>query len=397
MSEGRRLSSHSCCGIDTIPNTYEDTGMKRALIIFVISIAYAGLAFADERVDGWLKRMDRNGDGVLVPDETTGLMKRHFARNDANGDGKLDKSELTALSKRLQQRGIAPNNQNQKRQAIPSDEAVRRMLPEGVAFVPNIAYRTGDASPRWKLDLFHPKAKPEGKRPGIVFVHGGGWKNGDKRRGTFLRGAIDYAAKGYVTISANYRLAGTDPLPACIEDVKCAVRWLRAHASKYHLDPDRLGAYGNSAGAHLVCMLGLAKKEAGLEGDGGNRDQSSLVQAVCASAPPTEFTVRGGNSQRYTQKGGLFAGPDEGLDRRMRIASPVTHVSAEAPPFLIIHGDQDRTVKIEHGDRLVEKLKDAGAKDVTYLRIKGAGHGVFNQHANKTKPAMEKFFGRVLK
>ena len=119
MSEGRRLSSHSCCGIDTIPNTYEDTGMKRALIIFVISIAYAGLAFADERVDGWLKRMDRNGDGVLVPDETTGLMKRHFARNDANGDGKLDKSELTALSKRLQQRGIAPNNQNKKRQDRP--------------------------------------------------------------------------------------------------------------------------------------------------------------------------------------------------------------------------------------------------------------------------------------
>ncbi|NOX57077.1 MAG: alpha/beta hydrolase, partial [Planctomycetes bacterium] len=172
---------------------------------------------------------------------------------------------------------------------IPSDDAVRKRLPKGLEFIPNIAYREGN-SRAWRLDLVMPKDQEGPPRPALVFVHGGGWRSGDKRRGYFLHGAIEYAQKGYVCITVNYRLSDEAPFPACVEDVKCAVRWLRAHAKKYHVDPNRIGGYGNSAGAHLVAMLGLVPPEAGLEGDGPYQDQSSRLQAVCASAIPTDFS-----------------------------------------------------------------------------------------------------------
>ena len=108
-------------------------------------------------------------------------------------------------------------------------------------------------SKAWRLDLARPTAKSAEPRPAIVFIHGGGWRGGDKRRGTFLNGALDYAAKGYVCVTLNYRLLAEAPFPACIEDCKCAVRWLRANAQKYNIDPDRIGGYGNSAGCTSRC------------------------------------------------------------------------------------------------------------------------------------------------
>lgn len=139
-------------------------------------------------------------------------------------------------------------------------------VPPGVRLIANLSYR--DGNPAWRLDLAVPEPPAKAPRPAIVFVHGGGWRSGDKRRGYFLQGALDYARKGYVCITVNYRLTGEAPFPACIEDVKCAVRWLRAHAGQYDVDPNRIGAYGNSAGAHLVALLGLAGPKAKLEGDG---------------------------------------------------------------------------------------------------------------------------------
>jgi len=196
----------------------------------------------------------------------------------------------------------------------------------------------------------------------------------------------------YVCITVNYRLTGEAPFPACVADVKCAVRWLRAHAKDYNVDPNRLGGYGNSAGAHLVAMLGLCKPEAKLEGDGPYQDQSSLLQAVCASATPSDL----GLFPRSPQGDSRFKGEAEERIAMIRTCSPVTHVSKDAPPFLLIHGAADRAVNVKHGDVLAEALKSAGC-DVTYIRIDGAGHGVYNQHAGRTKPAMEEFFARTLK
>ena len=342
------------------------------------------------RTDRWLKN-DRDGDGKLAKHETSGLMARFFDRQDTNKDGFLDRSELDALAQRLESNRPPPG----QRPKPPSTEELLRTAPAEVTIVPDLSYRDG-ASKAWKLDLVMPKAKSEKPRPGIVFVHGGGWRGGDKRAGYFLRGAIEYAQKGYVCITVNYRLVGEAPFPACVHDVKNAVRWFRANAKKYNVDPERIGAYGNSAGGHLVCMLGLVTKEAGLEGDGPYQEQSSVVQAVCASAPPTDFKLFAGAMERMGRKGGLLEGSSEGLAKRAQAASPVHHVHKVAPPFLLVHGTKDTTVNVKHSDVLAEALQKVGVEDVTYLRIEGAGHGVFNQKKEKTGPAMEKFFARVL-
>ena len=364
----------------------------------------------EQRIKNWLKTEDANDDGRIAADEASGLMKTNFARNDTDNDGFLDREELGQLAERLAQSGFnrgqrarganAPaRSRNQKnnpgRQGMSTEELLKR-APQGVAVEPDIAYRPGD-SKAWRLDLIMPSERGDKPRPGLVFVHGGGWRNGDKRAGTFLQGALEYAQKGYVCITVNYRLVDEAPFPACVEDCKCAVRWLRAHADKYNLDPKRIGGFGNSAGAHLVAMLGLAGPDEELEGDGPYQDQSSLLQAVCPSATPADFLLfYSQGSDRRRSSGGLFAGPEETFEERARKASPVSHVSADAPPFLIFHGTKDNTVNVAHGDRLVEALKKAGAKDVTYIKIEGAGHGVFNQHADQTKPAMEAFFDRTI-
>jgi acetyl esterase/lipase len=272
-----------------------------------------------------------------------------------------------------------------------STEQMLATAPKDVLLEPDIAYRPG-GSKAWRLDLAQPKQKSDKSRPGIVFVHGGGWRSGDKRTGSFINGAIEYAQKGYVTITVNYRLTDEAPFPACIEDVKCAVRWFRAHAKKYNLDPDRVGAYGNSAGAHLVSILGLVKPKAKLEGDGPWQDQSSMVQAVAASATPTDFSLFG--QPREGDKKWNNAKYDPA--RLARLSSPINHVTKDAPPFLLFHGTADGTVKVKHSDVFVKALKKLG-NDVTYLRIDDAGHGVFNQHADKTKRAMEAFFAQTLR
>ncbi len=220
---------------------------------------------------------------------------------------------------------------------------------------------------------------------------------GDKAADNFASLAERFAGKGYVCISVNYRLTDVAPFPACVEDVKCAVRWLRAHAAEYSVDPARIGAYGNSAGAHLVSMLGLVGPQAGLEGDGPWQDQSSLVQAVCPAATPTDFTrwEQAGSYEQAVKP--LLDGAAKSLNENAVAASPITYIAASAPPFLIIHGAQDSTVNVAQADRFVEALKAAGASDVTYLRYDDAGHGVFGQHSQETIPAMEAFFDRTLR
>ncbi|HCN81374.1 MAG TPA: hypothetical protein DIS80_09585 [Verrucomicrobiales bacterium] len=354
--------------------------------IFSVILLTMPPVFADtesKRVKQWLKT-DKNSDGVLTIDETSGLMRRFFNRNDRDGDGKLTKEELGKLDARLKQN---PRNGEQRRRP----EAA---LVEGVTVRKNQVYRSGHD--RWKLDVYLPKEKaPKGGRPGLVFVHGGGWKNGSKESGFWASLPARYAAKGYVCISVNYRLTGDGGgFPACVHDVKNAVRWFRANSKGLGLDPNRIGAYGNSAGAHLVSMLGLVKKEAGLEGKGTHLDQSSLVQAVCASATPSNFLKW--KNQLFPNRG-VLAGDQENHHARAAKASPVTYSAEDAPPFLLIHAENDRTVPFEQGEVLANRLKASGAKNVTLMRFKDGGHGVFRAKETKTYAAMEEFFAKVLK
>lgn len=343
-------------------------------LLLVINPLFSQLS-SQERIGNWLRQMDTDGNGSIEVSEARGQMQRNFQRIDANGDGAADRKELMALANRLgnQQRGNANRREN------PLDditvEQLMQRVPDGVKVVPDIVYREGHE--RWKLDLAMPEMASAEPRPAIVFVHGGGWRSGNKRRGTFLNLALEYASRGYVTITVNYRLGG--PIVDCVHDVKCAVRWMRAHADEYNLDPDRIGAYGNSAGAHLVTMLGISYTEKQLEGDGPWQDYSSRVQAVAASATPTSM-------------GGRWEDP------AMDPIKPMTYITPDAPPFLLVHEESDRTVPVSNSDEFVKAMKAAGAKDITYLRYTdGSGHGVFGANKEETWPAMEQFFDRVLR
>jgi len=275
-------------------------------------------------------------------------------------------------------------------------------IPPGVKVFPNLQYRDGGRE-YWQLDLAKPVEKAKEARPAIVFIHGGGWGRGDKRRNLFLKLTIEYASKGYVCVTVNYRLFGEAPLPACIEDVKCAVRWLRAKADKYNIDPDHIGAYGNSAGAHLAAMLCLCPPEANLEGDGPWQEYSSMVQSVVCSATPANILGVYDSKdeqgiwlkERFVRDNEDIS--DEELMDRVRRCSPINYVSSSSPPFLIIHGTEDQIVSVEGTDMFVKELRKAGAKDVNYLRINGAEHGVFGKNIERFGAEMEKFFKRTLK
>lgn len=337
-------------------------------------------------VEGLKKNFDANRDGVIVRSEAKNQLLKNFDRIDANRNGRLEDDELEELASRLRR----SSRQSGRRPGV--------SVPDGVTLEQDVAYREGD-SDQWKVDVAYPTgnvAADTPRRAAIVFIHGGGWRSGDKGGGQWRSLPLQYASRGYVCLSVNYRLLAEAPFPACIEDCRNAVRWLRAHADKYHIDADRIGAYGNSAGAHLVSMLGLAGDDADLDGDGPWQEFSGSVNAVVCSAPPTDFLNWDGKSEpdpRRLQR--LFATDDiERATALARRCAPITYARAGVP-FLVIHGTADRTVPVYQGDSFVAALKKAGA-DVTYLRVEGAGHGVFGQATKRTAPAMQKFFERTL-
>jgi acetyl esterase/lipase len=330
-----------------------------------------------------LKANDEDGDGKITKDEAKQLLRKNFSNVDADKDGVVTAEELAALARRINGRRTRQNPSNN-----------RTAVPDNVTFKANIPYREGND--KWKLDLARTKTTSSVPQPAIVFIHGGGWRSGDKGGGQWRSLPLEYASRGYVCVSVNYRLTDEATILDCIADCKCAVRWLRANAEKYNVDPNRIGAYGNSAGAHLVSILGLASAKADLEGDGPFQDESSLVQAVCCSAPPADFMNWNKKSKKSeTAFSRLFGAKD--VEESKRRASPVTYAFEKAPPFLIVHGTADTTVPVAQGDTLERALKEAGAKDVTYMKFEGAGHGVFLQHRDETQPAMQKFFYRVLR
>lgn len=326
-------------------------------------------------VQQWLRQMDRDKDERIAVKESRGLMQKNFASVDANSNGFLEVKELNALSSRLRRsRGNRkPGGRGAK---VVSDEQVKEMVGDQLVCQLNLPYREGNE--RWKLDLVMPSLETQSLRPAIVFIHGGGWVSGDKRGELFLGQAIEFAKKGYVCVTVNYRLDAAK-LP-CVEDVKCAVRWLRAHAKDYQIDPQRIGAYGNSAGAHLVSMLGVSASNRELEGDGPYQDYSSQVQAVAGSATPTRPMARGK------------------VDENARALAPITYVSKEAPPFLLFHEVSDRLVNIGHADDFIQALKDVGANDVTYRRkTDGSGHAVYQKNRKEFSDDMSRFFARTLR
>ncbi len=258
-----------------------------------------------------------------------------------------------------------------------SAQGPQTRVPDGVKARLNLAYVEGEgAHERHMLDLYLPE-KADGPLPLLIWVHGGGWQNGSKDGCPPLRAG--YVERGYAVASINYRLSGHAIFPAQIQDCKAAIRWLRAHAKKYSLDPKRFGVWGSSAGGHLVALLGTSGdvKEFDV---GAHPDQSSRVQAVCDYYGPTDFTVfvtTPGYESHATDsspEARLLGGAVmQNKDKAARVNS-ITYVTPDDPPFLIVHGDKDPTVPLNQSQLLFAALKKTNVS-AHFHTIHGAGHG----------------------
>jgi acetyl esterase/lipase len=233
-----------------------------------------------------------------------------------------------------------------------------------------------------KLDLYLPAGS--GPFPVIINIHGGGFSGGDKSMSAITDQLL---AAGYAVASVNYRLSGEAKAPAQIQDVKAAVRWLRANASKYNLNPQRFAAFGQSAGGSLAALLGTSCGVAALEGaELGNADQSSCVQAVVDWFGPIDFLVMDkqftGTSCPVTHDAAnspesmLVGAAIQTVPDKVKAVNAITYVTAKAPAFLIQHGTADCNVPPAQGQLLYDALKPLiGADKVTLTFLQGAGHG----------------------
>ena len=225
----------------------------------------------------------------------------------------------------------------------------------------NIAYRT-DVGPSTVLDMAEPLFGTATNRPAILIIHGGGWSAGSKNDYVYRSLMIDYAMKGYVVCNMNYRLVQEAPMPACIEDVREAVSWMKRHATELGIDADRIGTFGHSAGGHLSLMAGL----------------TAGVACAAGGAPPTEI---GNPNIPWAEHPEWW---------------PIGHIGQCQTPFLVLQGGEDPVVKPHLTEDWVVKMQKAGAQ-VDYVKVHG-DHGVaFDKQLEFTRPAMDAFFARHLK
>jgi acetyl esterase/lipase len=196
-----------------------------------------------------------------------------------------------------------------------------------------------------KLDVIKPKAESDKPRPCVVWIHGGGWQNGSKSSGTQRLAAL-VASGDYVGVSVGYRLTDEATWPGQIHDCKAAIRYIRANAKSLGINPDKIGVWGSSAGGHLVSLLGTSGDVKDLEGKNGSPDVSSRVTCVVDFCGPSDFLAISPDAPRVSEPAGplykLFGGPLKDKQALAKEASPVTYVTADDPPFLIMHGTEDR-------------------------------------------------------
>jgi len=266
-------------------------------------------------------------------------------------------------------------------------------VPAGVTFESGIEYSNPDGQ-HLQLDIARPSVG-SGPFPAVVCIHGGGFRAGKREGYDTLCQTL--AANGYVAITVTYRLAPKYQFPAAVHDCKAAVRWMRANAEKYHIDPARIGVTGGSAGGHLAVFLGVTQGVKQFEGDGGNLDQSSDVACVVNVYGPSDFTKSYGKSVDAHEVLPLFLGGNLEQAKAKHIqASPLYWVTPAAAPTLCIHGTEDKYVALEHSEWLVEKLS-SHAVEAELLTLPGAGHGFKGDDAVKAEQALIAYFDQKLK
>jgi acetyl esterase/lipase len=273
-----------------------------------------------------------------------------------------------------------------------------RNLPGNTRTFLDVPYATSGHE-RQKLDLYIPgNAK---NPPMVLCVHGGGWKQGTKSNPRGLRELLE---AGFAVASINYRYSQQAVFPAQLEDCKSAVRWLRANAAKYGVNSEHIGAWGGSAGGHLVALLGTTGSVQEFD-VGENLEFSSRVQAVCDWYGPTDFlqmdaqVPRGVKAMKHNPASSpeslLIGGPIQEHPDRVRRANPITYITKGVPPFLIFHGEQDTSVAMGQSQILADALKQAGT-DVTFETIPDDGHGL-RKNGPALVPQSVEFFVKHLR
>lgn len=339
-------------------------------LLFVLLFA-GGQVHAQETSEQF-KRLDRNKDGKITKDEFSGPI---FDQIDTNKDGVVTAEEDQAFVRR---RPAGPG------QRVPDTIKAELDLPYA-----------GTDNPRQKLDLYLPKTRKDDKPlPVVVFIHGGAWQGGDKRGGLGTVAPLVESGE-YAGVSIGYRLTGEAIWPAQIHDCKAAIRWLRANAKKYNLDPDKIGVTGTSAGGHLVAMLGTTGDVKELEGKLGEYlNESSRVTCVVDQFGPTDLLAMGGSHNNpNSPESKLVGGAVQETQKMAREASATTHVSKDDPPFMLLHGTNDNVVPFNQSELLHDALKKGGVESML-LPVEGAGHGF---RTNEVAERMRLFFDKHLR
>jgi len=266
---------------------------------------------------------------------------------------------------------------------------------EGLVYEPDITYAVQEGF-ELKLDVFYP-AQAREKLPAVVWFHGGGWSSETLTRKYRPEEQLAHLAKmGFFIVSAEYRLIQQSKFPACIQDCKCVIRWVRAHAGAYGIDADKIGVIGESAGGHLVALLGVTAGVEALEGEGPYGEYSSCVQAVVPWYAPKEMAARL-EGERGVAMAERFCGTSDMVAARriLEAMSPIRYMNQEGlPPFLFMHGNADRLVPYQNSVDMCAAMAASG-NDAELVTVDGQGHGFFD--GDEYYEAVYAFFVRTLK
>lgn len=274
-------------------------------------------------------------------------------------------------------------------------------LPPGIVKHADIVYATVGGR-ELLLDVYAPRERPQRPIPAILWVHGGGWRGGSK---SAVGRALPIAGRGFGLASVGYRLSGEATFPAAIADVKAAMRWLRANAARFGFDPGRLGAWGSSAGGHLVALLGTAHEVR--EWDRlheENAGVSSRPDAVCNWFGPTDFLRMNDFPGRIdhdapdSPESRFVGAPIQEQPEKARRANPIRYVTPDDPEMLHMHGERDQAVPFNQSELLQAALEEAGVASELY-KVKGGDHGFRGMVEDTAQSLLDRvtaFFSRTL-
>jgi acetyl esterase/lipase len=273
-------------------------------------------------------------------------------------------------------------------------------LPPGVKAERNISY-VENGHRNQVLDLFLPEQRSDKPLPLMIWIHGGAWMAGNQANPPVLY----LLSKGFAVASVQHRFSSDALWPAQAYDCKAAIRFLRANAAKYNFDSDHFGVGGDSSGAHLAAFVGTTGDVKEMEGDLGNPNVSSRVQAVVDWFGPTDFTLMAQQAgprimiqhdAPNSPESRLLGGPVQEKRDAAKTANPLTYIDKNDPPFLIMHGDDDQIVPLGQSVILAKALVDAGV-EVTMKTIPGAGHEGPQFRTPESQRLIEEFLSRHLK